>query len=184
MKACVPFAVVVLSLAAPVVAAGQGAGTRVSVQGAVGTQINAGGDNQSVSIGFALTDRLDILVSAERSHLPTEVTTVGGGAFGATRGGTTTFISGDVRFSPFTSVRISPYLLASAGRGVSRPNVNDMFPDPVTNDAWLLLFFGGGVRVPVTERLSVFADMRFGIRGERDTIALVRPVRGGVAWRF
>ena len=36
----------------------------------------------------------------------------------------------------------------------------------------------------VTERLSAFADMRAGIEGERDTIFLLLPVRGGVAWRF
>ena len=43
---------------------------------------------------------------------------------------------------------------------------------------------GGGVRVAATERLSVFADMRVGIQGELDTIRLLLPVRGGVAWRF
>ena len=137
MNARVLFAVGVLSFAAPTVAAGQGAGTRVSVQGNVGTHINAGGDNQSVSVGFSPHERLDILLSAERLHLPTEVT-----RFGATRGGTSTFVSGEVRFVPVTFNRISPDVLASAGRGISRPNVNDIFPDRVTNDVWLL-FVGG-----------------------------------------
>lgn len=103
--------------------------------------------------------------------------------FSATRGGTTTFISGEVRFLFFTFNRGSPYALASAGYGKSRPNVNDIFPDRVTNDA-TLVFFGGGVRIAVTERLSAFADIRFGIQGERDSIIGLTPVRGGVAWRF
>jgi hypothetical protein len=183
MNARVLFAVSVLSSVAPAVAAGQGTGTRVSVQGAVGTDINAGGDSQSVSIGFSPNERLDILVSAERFHWPTEVTRFDATDFSATRGGTTTFISGEVRFLLFTFNRISPYVLASAGRGISRPNVNDIFPDRVTNDA-TLLFFGGGVRIAVTERLNAFADIRFGIQGERDSIIGLAPVRGGVAWRF
>ena len=177
MNARVLFAVAMLSFTAPAIAAAQGAGPSVSLQGNVGTQINAGGDNQSVSLGFSPNRRLELLISAERIHLPTEATD-----FSATRGGTSTFISGEVRVAPFTS-GVSPYFLASLGRGISRPNVNDLFPDPVKNDVWLL-FAGGGIRIPVTERLSAFADLRAGIQGERDTIFLLVPVRGGVAWRF
>jgi hypothetical protein len=183
MNARVLFAVSVLLCVAPAVAAGQGTGTRVSVQGAVGTDINAGGDGQSVSIGFSPHERLAILIGAERSHWPTEMTRPDATDFSATRGGTTTFISGEIRFLLVTFNRISPYVLASAGRGISRPHVNDIFPDRVTNDA-TLLFFGGGVRMVVTERLSAFADMRFGIQAERDSILGRAPVRGGVAWRF
>ena len=165
----------VMSLLAPALAAGQGP---VSVNGAVGTQINDGGDNQSVSVGFSPHARWDLLINAERIHVPTETS-----QFGATRGGTSTFVSGEVRFVPLTVNRISPYVLASAGRGISRPNVNDIFPNPVENDAWLL-FFGGGVRIPVTDRFSVFGDVRAGIQGELDTIGALLPVRGGIAWRF
>jgi hypothetical protein len=182
MNARVLFAVSVLSAVAPAVAAAQGTGTRVTLQGAVGTDINAGGDSQSVSIGFSPNERLDILITAERFHWPTEVTRSNVRDVSATRGGTTTFISGEVRLSLFT-FRISPYVLASAGRGISRPNVNDIFPDRVTNDA-TLLFFGGGVRIAVTERLRAFADIRFGIQGERDSIIGLVPVRGGIGWRF
>jgi hypothetical protein len=183
MNARVLFAVSVLSLVAPSVAASQGTGTRVSVQGAVGTDISAGGDSQSVSIGFSPNERLDILISAERFHWPTEVTRSDTTNVSATRGGTTRFISGEARFVLFTFTRISPYVLASAGRGISRPNVNDLFPDRVTNDA-TLLFFGGGARIAVTARLSAVADLRFGIQGERDSIIGLAPLRGGVAWRF
>jgi hypothetical protein len=170
--------VCILSTGAPAVAAAQGRDGGFTVQGAAGTHLNGGGDHQSVSVGFSPNGHLDFLISAERSHLPTEVT-----PFGATRGGTATFFSGEVRVAPFTFNRLSPYVLASAGRGTSRPNVNDLFPDRVTNDTWLL-FFGGGLRIPMTTRLSAFADVRAGIQGERDTIGLLVPVRGGLAWRF
>lgn len=119
-----------------------------------------------------------LVIGVERSHWPTEV-----GPTSATRGGTVTFISGEVRFLPVTVGRVSPYALASVGAGVSRPNVNTIFPDRVTNTAWLMVG-GAGVRIAATDRLSVFADMRFGIHGELDTIRLLLPVRGGVAWRF
>ena len=183
MNARVLFAVSVLLFVAPAVAAGQGTGSRISVQGAVGTDINAGGDSQSVSIGFSPHERLEILISAERFHWPTEVTRSDATDLSATRGGTTTFISGEARFLLFTFNRVSPYVLASGGYGMSRPNVNDIFPDRVTNAA-TLLFFGGGVRIAVTERLSAFADIRFGIQAERDSIGGLAPVRGGVGWRF
>ena len=183
MNARMLFAVSVLSSVAPAIAAGQSTGTRVSVQGAVGTDINAGGDNQSASIGISPNERLDILITAERFHWPTEVRRSDARDLSATRGGTTQLISAEVRVLPFTSNRISPYVLASAGRGISRPNVNDIFPDRVTNDA-TVLFIGGGVRIPVTARLSAFADMRFGIQAERDSISGLAPVRGGVGWRF
>ena len=178
MNVRVLMVVCLLSAGAPAAAAAQSGEGGFSVQGAAGTHLNVGGNHQSVSVGFAPNGRLDFLISAERSHLPTETTGVG-----ATRGGTATFVSGEVRVSPFTLNRISPYVLASAGRGISRPNVNDLFPDPVTNDTWLV-FFGGGVRVPMTTRLSAFADLRAGIQGERDTIGLLVPVRAGLAWRF
>ena len=185
MNARVLFAVAALSFVAPALAAGQGTGSRFSVQGTLGPQINGGGDSQSVSFGFSPVQRLELLVSGERTHLPTEVTRFESGS-SATRGGTTRFISGEVRFSPVASSRVSPYVLAGAGRGTSRPNVNDIFPDPVSNSA-VLLFAGGGVRVPVIGGLDVVADMRFVLQaedtGDGSVYAFV-PLRGGLAWRF
>jgi hypothetical protein len=178
MKARVLLAIGALSFVAPAIATGQGAGIGVSLQGTIGTQINAPGNNQSISIGFSPNERLDLLIGAERIHLSTEVT-----RFGATRGGTTTFVSGEVRLSPVTINGFSPYLLGGLGAGRSRPNVNDLFPNAVTNSVWLI-FGGGGVRFSVTDRFSVFADLRAGMQGERDSIFLLLPVRGGVAWRF
>jgi hypothetical protein len=173
------FAISALSLVIPVVAAGQG---RVTVQAAVGTHVSDAGHSQSIAIGFLPDERWEILIRGERFHVPTKVKRTST-SFSARRGGTSTFVSGEVRFMFLTSNRISPYALISFGRGVSRPNVNEFFPDPVTNDAFLL-FCGGGVRVAVASRLSAFADVRLGYQGERDSIYGLMPIRGGVAWRF
>ena len=177
MKTRVLIALAVLSALAPAAASAQ-----VSFQGGVGTNLNGGGNSQSVAAGFWAGDRVGFLVGAERIHLPTEVNTYEN-VSSATRGGTTTFISGEVRWLAFGSNRVSPYVLVGAGRGSSRPNVNDIFPDPVTNDA-TVFFSGGGIQAPVTEHVSVFADMRFMVHIERDSPYLFLPVRGGLAWRF
>jgi hypothetical protein len=180
MNARALFTVAVLSFLTPAVARGEEAA--VSVQGAAGSLFFDRGNSQSVAVGFLPDEHWEILVSGERLHVPTEVTRSSAG-FSASRGGTTKFISGEVRFVPATFNRISPYLLVSAGRGISRPNVNEFFRDRVENDA-LLWFGGGGVRVAVASRLSAFVDMRIGFQTERDTIYGFLPVRAGVAWRF
>jgi hypothetical protein len=162
----------------PVPAAGQTSGVRVTVQAAAGTHLNAGGDTQSLAVGLSPSQRVDLLVSVERSHLPTERS-----AFGATRGGTATIVSGEIRYFPVTFGRTSPYALVSVGRGKSRPTVNDLFPDPVTNDAWGVLF-GAGARVAFNRRLSAFADVRIGVQGELDVVGLRVPIRAGLAFGF
>ena len=79
-----------------------------------------------------------------------------------------------------------PYGLGGAGRGTTRANVNHVFPDPVTTEGAAVLFVGGGVRVPITEHLSTFADMRFILQVDNSEtgVFLFVPVRGGLAWRF
>jgi hypothetical protein len=184
MNARALLVVTVMSCVVPAVAAGQDAGAGITIQGAVGPQINVSGNSQSLSFGFVPGERFEFLVSAERMHVPTEIRRYDYSS-GVTRGGTTRFISGEVRFSPLTVKRISPYVLAGGGRGTSRPNVNDLFPDGVSHDA-MLLFTGGGVRVPVTRHLSAFADVRFVLQVDSSEagVFLFQPVRGGLAWRF
>jgi hypothetical protein len=184
MNARVLFAATVLTIVLPAPAAGQGVAPRLSVQGAFGSPINVGGNSQTVSLGFSPGEHIEFLVSAERIHMPTEVNRYEDG-FGATRGGTTRFISGEVRFSPVTFDRVTPYGLAGVGRGTSRLNVNDIFPDPITRDTGML-FVGGGARVAVTRHLSAFADVRCLLQVENSEagVFLFLPVRGGLAWRF
>jgi hypothetical protein len=184
MNARLVVAVTVLSFVAPAVAAGQGTGISVSVQGAFGSHIGDGGDAQSLSLGVMFGERFGVVVNAERSHVPTEVTFFEGG-YSASRGATTRFISGEFRYVPVTYQRISPYVIAGVGVGVSWPNVNEFFPDRVKHTV-MLQFPGGGVSVRVTRHLSAFADVRFMFqsrRGEPDAGGF-GPVRGGLAWRF
>ncbi len=176
----IPFAI--LTLVVPARAAAQETVSRISVHAAAGSHVNGGGHSLAGSVGVSLGDHVELLASAERSHLPTEVTGQNGGV-SATRGGTVTFVSGEVRWLPLPFDRISPYVLAGAGGGISRPNVNDTFPNPVENAA-AVFFTGGGVRWPVTAHLSLFGDMRLLLLGERGSASALTPIRGGIAWRF
>lgn len=171
----------IFSLLSPAVAAAQDS-ARFSVQGGVGTMLNVGANTQSVSFGFWPSERVGILVGAQRIHMPTEVEQFGD-VTSVTRGGTTTFVSGELRWLPLTASRVSPYVLAGGGRGTARLNVNEQFPDPTTNSA-MLFFFGGGVQAPVGRHLSVFGDVRMVGQLERDVPFLFVPARAGVVWRF
>ena len=183
-KVRLPFAIAALSLVSPAVAAAQETGIGVSVQGAAGSHLGDGGDTQSIGLGIWFDERFGVVVNAERSHVPTDVTFYDDG-YAATRGGTTRFVSGEFRYVPITYKRLSPYVLVGAGRGVSRPNVNEFFPNPVSHDV-MLVFPGFGVRVLLTEHLSAFADARFMFQsreGEPDAGGF-GPIRAGLAWRF
>ena len=79
--------------------------------------------------------------------------------------------------------RVSPYVLGGFGAGVSRPNVNDTFPDPVTNNV-RAFFFGGGISVPLRQRIHVFADARMIVGAEAGELLAIAPARAGIAWRF
>jgi hypothetical protein len=183
MKVPVLSALVALFVIAPAGAHAQD--TRVSVQGAFGTQLNGGGTDASAGVGFWPNDRIGLIVGAERVHLPTEVTQFERG-FSATRGGTSTFVSGEFRFVPLRVSRVSPYVLAGIGFGRSRPNVNEQFPDPVDDFRSAALSAGGGIHVPVSAHVSLFGDVRAMLQLEDSEagVYLFVPVRAGVAWRF
>lgn len=180
--------VYVLSALALLVIAPAGAlaqDTGVTVQAAFGTLLNADGTDATVGVGFWPNDRIGILVGAERIHLPTVVTEFERGS-SATRGGTSTFVSGEFRFVPLRVSRVSPYVLAGVGFGSSRPNVNEQFPDPVDSFRSGALFAGGGIHVPVNPHLSLFGDVRAMLQLEDSEAGayLFVPVRAGVAWQF
>ncbi len=178
------FAVALLSLLPATFAAAQATGVGVSVQGAAGSHLGDGGDTQSIGLGLSFGRRFGVVVNAERSHVPTDVTFYDDG-YAATRGATTTFVSGEFRYVPITYKRLAPYVLVGAGRGVSRPNVNAFFPDRVEHDV-MLVFPGFGARVRLTEHLDGFADLRlmFQSRAGEPDAGVFGPVRGGLAWRF
>lgn len=155
---------------------------RFALQFSAGSQLNAGGDNLSGSFAYSLTPRLSVLAEAERLHIPTDVT-LHESEYGATRGGTQRFVSGQVRLTLLPDRGVSPYVFGGMGFGTSRPNVNELFPDPVTNDL-RVVFAGGGIRVRVGARFTVLGDARFTLAAENDDVSLWVPVRVGLAWLF
>jgi len=161
---------------APVAA--QTRSTGISIEGTIGTPLRTGGHDESIALGLRLGDRVTLLASAERLYWPTQHD-----GPGYTRGGTVSFVSGALRVTLAPRLRAAPYAIAGIGRGVSRPNVNDVFPTPVRNDA-TTLFFGGGIHVAATEHVGVIADLRAGFLAESDSLAIVLPAQIGVAWSF
>lgn len=156
---------------------------RFSLQVAAGPLLKSGGHTLSAAFGFSPISRVDFLVNIERNHLPFQRDTFSDG-YSLTRGGTLTTVSGEVRASVLPPHRVSPYGFAGIGGGMSRPTVNDAFPDPVENDL-RVVYFGGGVRVPIRNGLTLFGDARVMLALEgQDGILGVWPVRAGVAWRF
>jgi hypothetical protein len=156
---------------------------RFTFQVGAGPLLKSGGHNVSAGFGFSPISRLDFLVSVERHHLPFTRDTFRD-VYSITRGGTLTAVSGELRASVLPPHRISPYAFAGIGRGVSRPTVNDAFPIPVENDL-RVVYFGGGVRVPLRGGLTVFGDARLMLALEGDDgFTGVWPVRAGLSWRF
>jgi hypothetical protein len=156
---------------------------RFSIHAAAGSTLQERGSVLSLSLGFSPARRFTVLVGGERTYLPTRVTRYPDGGSAAMRGGTLQLVSVEMRFALRDPDRISPYIAAGFGGGVSRPNVNEFFRDEVRNNAGAG-FVGGGVNVPLGSWLSAFADVRFSLHGEKDVIMPLVPVRGGVAWRF
>jgi hypothetical protein len=145
--------------------------------------LNSGGHTLSAAFGFSPLSRLDFLVNIERDHLPFQRETFSG-VDSLTRGGTLTTVSGEVRASVLPPHRVSPYGFAGIGGGVSRPTVNDAFPTPVKNDL-RIVYFGGGLRIPIRGGLAIFGDARAMLALEGgDGLLGVWPVRAGLAWRF
>ena len=157
---------------------------RFSLEGATGLQVYYDGSMQSFSFGFAPTRSLTLLVSAERSYVADKIELYEDG-FGSERGGTEQFVSGEVRYAFFPSKRVSAYVLGGTGRGISRPNVNEFFPDKKERGIQVL-YYGGGVRIPVRPRLDAFVDARLimAVEARSDYFGVRFPVRAGVAWRF
>ena len=155
----------------------------VSVELAGGATLIGGGNVQSAAFGYSPWSRLELLLNIERNHLPFKVARLTDG-YSVSRGGTLTFVSGELRLALRPADRVSPFALAGAGGGVSRPNVNASFPDPVRNDL-RVMYLGGGVRVPLGRGFSVSGDARCMLALEGyDGVLGIWPVRASVAWRF
>jgi hypothetical protein len=157
---------------------------RFSVEGAAGFQVDYRGSMQSVGFGWSPTRSLTLLVSADRSYVADKIEQYVDG-YGSERGGTEQFISGGLRYAFLSSRRVSPYVTVGTGRGLSRPNVNDYFRDERRRGIHVI-YYGGGVRIPVVSRLDAFIDARviMAVEGKSDYFGVRFPVRAGVAVRF
>ena len=117
------------------------------------------------------------------THLSSRVTSDERGGGSSFRGGTFTTVAAELRVELRGHDRVSPYVLGGIAARVTRPNVNQTFPDPVTNDVGAF-FFGGAIHVPLRERISLFGDAGMIVGTEAGELLTILPVRVGLAWRF
>lgn len=171
-------AATVMTIACPLLLHAQSAGPRLAVHAGLGVPLNTRGDVQWLGAGLSINEHVDVLVSVERSHVPTKVS-----GFSRTRGGTVIAYGGELQLAPVTRWRAAPYGILSVARGTSRLERDDVFPDAVTNSAGLLMA-GVGLHVRSSRGLDGFVDVRGGVQIESDVVLLRLPVRAGVTWRF
>jgi hypothetical protein len=179
MMRVIPVLVCLLLLACPRLASSQ----PFVLHGSAGPTLIDAGHSVAAGVGFSPTSHVTILLDFERTHLSSRLRSDGRGGVAGFRGGTLTLGAGELRVAPLGRGRIGPYGLAGFAAGVSRPNVNEQFPDRVTNDV-RALFFGAGIHVPIKERINLFADGRMMIGGEAGELFAAVPIRAGVEWRF
>jgi hypothetical protein len=155
---------------------------RTTIQFAAGSNLYEGGSDISAALGFSPLSRLTLFAAVERNHVPSRIKQYENG-YSVSRGGTLRSISGEAQLALLGERAAVPYVLAGMGFGTSRPNVNQYFPDPVTNDA-RVLFAGAGIRVAVRRQVSLVVDGRFHLVSENGELNALVPLRGGVAFRF
>jgi hypothetical protein len=161
---------------------GTGIAQSFELHGSAGPTLVDRGYSLAAGGGLFAGRYVGVLFDVERTHLVSRerITPDRASRF---RGGTLTLASAQLRIAPLGRDRVGPYGLVGFAAGVSRPNVNDAFPNPVTNDI-RAVFFGGGVQVPLQTGLSLFADGRMMLGSEAGELLAVAPIRAGVAWRF
>ena len=141
------------------------------------------GPHLGLGVGVSPWRRVSLVVEVERTHRASQLQTDARGNMFGFRGATATLAVPQVRVSLFDPDRVAPYGLVGFAAGVSRLNVTAEFPNRVTHDVRALVL-GGGLQVPVRERISIFADGRLFIGSEANEIFALMPIRAGVAWRF
>lgn len=176
--------ILVPSIAFAQKAAGTGS-DRFSLQAAAGRTLNDPGSDLSAAAGFSPERHVDLLINVERMHQPTRDQSSSGGVSSTTRGGTLTFVSGEVRAAFRPPDDASPFVLAGFGAGRSEPNVNAQFP-AAARHGLRAVYAGAGFRIPLGEHAALLADARLllGIEEGTDGLTATWPVRVGVVWRF
>jgi hypothetical protein len=157
---------------------------RFSFDLGAGSHFRDAGDVESMSLGVALSPFVTLAATVERGHVPTRVTAYPDG-YSATRNGTLTSASGELRVTIPAGRRWTPYGLVGRGVGKSVFNVNTRFPDPITRSADLF-YAGAGVRYALGSAIALFSDAKFMLvmgRSAGDLSARL-PIRAGVSFRF
>ena len=168
-----------LLLAAPGVAHGQS----LELFGSAGPTLADAGHSFAVGAGFSPHSRLTLVFTFDRTHVDSQTTHYPDG-YSSFRGGTLYLGAAELRVVPFRRDRFGPYGLAGLATGMSHPNVNETFPNRVTNFV-MGIFMGGGVHAPLGEQVTFFADFRMLVGGEgREGMVAVAPLRAGMSWRF
>jgi hypothetical protein len=165
-------------------AQGQGLTRRFSVDLGAGSHLRDAGDVESMSVGVALSRFITLGATVERSHVPTRRTTYPDG-HSATRNGTLTSASGELRVTIPAGRRWTPYGVVGRGVGRSVFNVNTDFPDPITRTADLF-YAGGGVRYALGSAIALFSDAKLMLVVGRsaDDLSARLPIRAGASLRF
>jgi hypothetical protein len=153
------------------------------LHGSAGPTLFDRGHSLAAGIGFSPISRITVSFDVARTHLSSRLRSDGRGGTAGFRGGTLTTGAAELRVSLFPHDRVGPYGIAGFAMGVSKPNVNDMFPDPVTNDV-RAAFFGGGISVPIRRNLNIFGDVRAMVGSEAGELLAVSIILGGVTYRF
>ena len=134
-------------------------------------------------MNYSPTNLLSLVFGYDHTHLQsrTRVTPHGSSSF---RGGTLFLGSAELQVMPFGRHRWGPYGLGGLAAGWSRPNVNTQYPQRITNSVQAF-FLGGGMQVPVNDRVRLFVDWRMLLGAEGgDGMVAVNPLRAGLSWRF
>ena len=153
------------------------------VHGSGGPTLVDRGYSLAGGVGWSPWSRVTLSANLEQTHLSSRVRGDGRGGSATFRGGTATLGSAELRVALFDRDRVTPYVLAGYAAGVSRPNVNRLFPAPVTNDV-RAVFGGAGIQVPLRPQMSVFADARIMLGEEANELLALAPVRVGFNWSF
>lgn len=176
----IPGVITLLLLTFPAVSTAQ----TFALHGSAGPTMTDPGHSAAAGLEFSPTSHVTFLVDFERTHLPSRIQTYDR-VTSAFRGGTVTLVAPAVRLSLLGNDRVGPYGLVGIAAGMSRPNVTDLFPDQVSSEV-RAPFLGGGIQVPLKQRVAFFAEARMMlvVGKEADDLFAIAPFRAGVAWRF
>lgn len=155
------------------------------VHGSAGPALRESGYSIAAGVDFSPVPYVALVFNVERTHIASRVSRERD-VISTFRGATLTLGTVELRVRPFGHHRVGPYGLIGTGAGVAHPNEDEQFRGEGTTGRVRSVFLGGGLHVPVRQRLSIFAEFRMMLVGEVEGEGLLGagPLRVGLAWRF